>query len=378
MSNAQTIQNNPGCLKGVEAQSLTVRVLLRSPNAPRESTKYMGHGVCDSSSRTHTFSEPTADVETIHRTTLSILRHLCPDPRELRGLGLQVNRLSPPSSTERSSALTHLERYTIAPNLATIPQTTVAASPILATDCSPEPSPSHDSLSPFVPCLTPIHLLVQKRHKPLRIKPHRTIRSALSINSDNVPRAFEIEPTYDEDVDSETTNKLASANTSTRDLCDSSGAPSSFDARREHATTHEHLVGQIESSACMIPPRSEDSNARSRSRQHHPISARLSVSDLKIMFRNKPTDRIRQMLANWIVTEPRPLSEDVCALASCLVSLVPYNLEGVRSCLIWLNQVMDQFCPRGSSREEWRTYIARIRATVEHSIQLCYNASLLP
>ncbi|KAF6773579.1 hypothetical protein AHF37_08291 [Paragonimus kellicotti] len=96
--------------QGVCGRNLTVRVFVRAPNAPVESAKYMGHGICNKASRMICLSEPSADVAVLCRSTLTVLRKLCPDPRELRGVGLQMHQLSPinpqfgPPITLRSSS----------------------------------------------------------------------------------------------------------------------------------------------------------------------------------------------------------------------------------------------------------------------------------
>ncbi|KAF5398332.1 hypothetical protein PHET_08559 [Paragonimus heterotremus] len=99
--------------QGVCGRNLTVRVFVRAPNAPIESAKYMGHGICNKSSRMICLSEPSADVAVLYRSTLTVVRKLCPDPRELRGVGLQMHQLSPitpqlgSSMTLRSSSPDH-------------------------------------------------------------------------------------------------------------------------------------------------------------------------------------------------------------------------------------------------------------------------------
>ncbi|GAA53834.1 DNA repair protein REV1, partial [Clonorchis sinensis] len=93
MSNTKLTQDS-SVRGGVRGQNLTVRVFIRAPNAPQESAKFMGHGICKKASRMISLPEATADPHIIQRFTMSVLRQLCPDVKDLRGLGLQMNRLS--------------------------------------------------------------------------------------------------------------------------------------------------------------------------------------------------------------------------------------------------------------------------------------------
>lgn len=60
----------------MKGQLLTLKLKIRAKGAPVESAKFMGHGVCDSISRSVTLPVATRDPDIIHKEVLSLLRQL--------------------------------------------------------------------------------------------------------------------------------------------------------------------------------------------------------------------------------------------------------------------------------------------------------------
>jgi DNA repair protein REV1 len=79
-----------GNLKG---RSITLKIMVRSQNAPEETAKFLGHGLCDSFSKGCTLSLATNESSMIKREVLSLMRLLKTDPKDLRGIGIQVSKL---------------------------------------------------------------------------------------------------------------------------------------------------------------------------------------------------------------------------------------------------------------------------------------------
>jgi len=77
----------------VRGRSLTLKLKVRAKDAPVESAKFMGHGYCDSLSRSITLSVATRDANVIHRQVLALLRPLKVDCCEMRGIGIQLSKL---------------------------------------------------------------------------------------------------------------------------------------------------------------------------------------------------------------------------------------------------------------------------------------------
>ena len=79
-----------GNLKG---KQITLKIMVRSANAPEETAKFLGHGLCDSHSKGCTLSMLTNDHNVIKRETLLLMKMLKVEPKNLRGIGIQVSKL---------------------------------------------------------------------------------------------------------------------------------------------------------------------------------------------------------------------------------------------------------------------------------------------
>jgi len=82
---------------GLEGSTVTLRIKKRKADAPTEPTKFLGHGPCDTFSRSQTLGVATALRDVLGATALSLwktaMTGLCPRPDDLRGLGVSVTRL---------------------------------------------------------------------------------------------------------------------------------------------------------------------------------------------------------------------------------------------------------------------------------------------
>lgn len=82
--------------------------MVRAPEAPVETSKFMGHGVCDNQTKSVSLSEFTCDLEVITRTVLTTMRSLNIPPHELRGIGVQINKLNEEVAPKKESVLMNM------------------------------------------------------------------------------------------------------------------------------------------------------------------------------------------------------------------------------------------------------------------------------
>lgn len=75
-----------------KGRQLTLKVMRRAANAPIEPPKFMGHGVCDTVNASKVI-ELTNDATYIGKTAADLMRSLKCPPEELRGIGLQMQKL---------------------------------------------------------------------------------------------------------------------------------------------------------------------------------------------------------------------------------------------------------------------------------------------
>ncbi|XP_068148539.1 DNA repair protein Rev1 [Drosophila tropicalis] len=74
-------------------KSITLKLMVRAPKAPIEASKFMGHGVCDTWTKSALLKTGTADVTIIIDQVLSLLKLSKIPPNELRGIGIHLNKL---------------------------------------------------------------------------------------------------------------------------------------------------------------------------------------------------------------------------------------------------------------------------------------------
>ena len=84
---------------GVIGGTLTLKLMIRKPNAPVETSKYLGHGRCNSVSRSYNLLQPTADSTELCRLAIRLLKQVQPPPEDIRGVGIQLTRLVSSSSS---------------------------------------------------------------------------------------------------------------------------------------------------------------------------------------------------------------------------------------------------------------------------------------
>lgn len=90
----------------VRGKHLTIKIMRRSPDAPLDPAKHLGHGKCDTFNKSAAFGVATHNYEVIGKEAISILRSYKFSPGDLRGLGVQMTKLEPikanPSAPEGS------------------------------------------------------------------------------------------------------------------------------------------------------------------------------------------------------------------------------------------------------------------------------------
>lgn len=81
--------------ENVKGRQLTLKVMRRSPDAPLDPPKNLGHGKCDTYNKSLQLGLATNDGAVITKETLAIMRGFNLSPGELRGIGIQMTKLEP-------------------------------------------------------------------------------------------------------------------------------------------------------------------------------------------------------------------------------------------------------------------------------------------
>ncbi|XP_050425232.1 DNA repair protein Rev1 isoform X2 [Adelges cooleyi] len=77
----------------MKGRTVTLKLMVRNAEAPKESAKFLGHGFCDHVTKSSPLIKLTSDSKIIFQTVVKIMNQLKIDPTELRGIGIQINRL---------------------------------------------------------------------------------------------------------------------------------------------------------------------------------------------------------------------------------------------------------------------------------------------
>ncbi|KAG8896573.1 deoxycytidyl transferase [Tulasnella sp. 403] len=88
---------------------LTLKVMVRSKDAPKEAAKFLGHGMVDCFNRSTAIGDArggaTDDEQIIGKETWKLLKAFNFDPTELRGIGIQIQKLDDEAKAEGDAEL---------------------------------------------------------------------------------------------------------------------------------------------------------------------------------------------------------------------------------------------------------------------------------
>ncbi|WYZ34716.1 hypothetical protein EsH8_I_000992 [Colletotrichum jinshuiense] len=122
----------------VKGKQFTMKIMRRAQDAPLDPVKHLGHGKCDSFSKSILFGVATHNAEIIAKEGISILRSYRFTPGDLRGLGVQLTKLEPIKSGVAGPESS--QRRLIFPNFSGPPTTKKAqADPIEDIRSPPKP-----------------------------------------------------------------------------------------------------------------------------------------------------------------------------------------------------------------------------------------------
>lgn len=75
------------------AKCITLKLMIRAEDAPVETAKFLGHGFCDVINKSISLNSATNNIEVITTEVISLCKKQKIDPKELRGIGIQMTKL---------------------------------------------------------------------------------------------------------------------------------------------------------------------------------------------------------------------------------------------------------------------------------------------
>ena len=88
---------------GLLGRNVTLKLMVRAENAPEETAKYNGHGVCDNISRSAQLHQATSSREIIFKEVFNLVKMCKVKPNDLRGVGITMSKLERQNSKKVSS-----------------------------------------------------------------------------------------------------------------------------------------------------------------------------------------------------------------------------------------------------------------------------------
>ncbi|VDK31463.1 unnamed protein product [Taenia asiatica] len=305
---------------GVVGKSLAVHLLTRRRDQPVEAAKFLGHGICDSFSRIVPLSKATADSTAIASACLSALRRLGPNPCDIRGLGLQMQRLSPSSPLKNQPCLEDK----------------------LRRDPPPEAA---SSITRFLKPLNPD----QSDHTDTSSTPNEDMK-----DSDSLSEFGDAMSTPSVDFD-----QLS---------------PSGPDSPA-------HPVDQLEGQQKLPAESNRDEEESKPPVDLLPRQTNRPLEEVNV-FAKRSVDELENTFATWIATESDPLEEDLCMLADYLISILPTDLARVRILLRSLRRLVESErevvgVEGRTGGDAWRLAFNRLRLTIDSACRRHYDADVL-
>ncbi|XP_029044961.2 DNA repair protein REV1 isoform X1 [Osmia bicornis bicornis] len=94
-------------LKNVNAKGrcITLKLLVRAKEAPKETEKFMGHGLCDCITKSKNLIAPINDVDIITKEVIVLWNQMQKVPEDARGIGIQISRLEVLKNKSRHATL---------------------------------------------------------------------------------------------------------------------------------------------------------------------------------------------------------------------------------------------------------------------------------
>ncbi|XP_072930404.1 DNA repair protein Rev1 [Epargyreus clarus] len=90
----------------VLGKCITLKLMVRAEDAPVETAKFMGHGFCNIINKSTNLSCATNDADVISKEVITLCKKQNIDPKEIRGIGIQVTKLESLNSKPTKGALT--------------------------------------------------------------------------------------------------------------------------------------------------------------------------------------------------------------------------------------------------------------------------------
>ncbi|KYN29814.1 DNA repair protein REV1 [Trachymyrmex cornetzi] len=88
-----------------KGRCITLKLMIRAEEAPKETAKFMGHGLCNYITKSKNLIAAVDDISIIKKEVISIWNQLDLIPEDMRGIGIQISRLEICKTKQAKSSL---------------------------------------------------------------------------------------------------------------------------------------------------------------------------------------------------------------------------------------------------------------------------------
>lgn len=96
----------------VKGKAITLKLMVRAEDAPVETAKFMGHGVCDAISKTSNLTQYTDNADLIYEEVLLLYKKCNFPVTEMRGINIQVTKLENTKACKKGGLLNYIKNIT--------------------------------------------------------------------------------------------------------------------------------------------------------------------------------------------------------------------------------------------------------------------------
>ncbi|XP_047998102.1 DNA repair protein Rev1 [Leguminivora glycinivorella] len=122
----------------VVGKCITLKLMVRDEEAPVETAKFLGHGFCNVINKSTSLLNATNDAEIITKEIISLCNKQKIDPKEMRGIGIQVTKLE--SLANKGQTKGAMSKYLVNTNSVKCESKNTIDHPVIANKVKPEPA----------------------------------------------------------------------------------------------------------------------------------------------------------------------------------------------------------------------------------------------
>lgn len=359
----------------VRGKSVTLKLKIRKSDAPKETSKFMGHGVCNNITKTLQLSSATNNSVTISRVCSILLQNLKINPEDIRGMGIQIGRLEKLSKNPRGGNHSLLNFINQSPHKSTsvskpsnlseedLSEVDPNIFALLPEDLQREISEYFKSKGKNINFKVNNSAAVEKRNSHSSLSDHNSDNYKKLQNSD-FPNFSQIDPTVFNALPDDVKQEIMDAynrESHPLNVVSMQKSPKKSPAKNKtKVKKHKKLNANIKHSTCQ-PNRSELQTVTKR--ECIQVPTLCGVSSL---------EGIKKLLSEWVASSIIPQDDDTIVFTQYAIDVVKErNLEKLDRIVKHLHRLV-----KNTANEDWQIAYKNIISTIQSTVLEIYGSTL--